>query len=456
MLKITQSPQGPIQVKQPFLVAGVASTDYAGRNLILTIDNQYNATGPKIAADGTWQLNFLFQQVGARRLKIGIANESVELVLNVVATLPRLRFTQSPVRTKVGQATTFAGEADGYADGTALLLRADQRYELARPVVQAEKWQAPVSFNQPGIKAIEVIGSGQDKAQTSIEVDPAPPRPPRLSFTNPPTQIKVEQMVTLTGTATDYENGDQLLLRADQQFTLARPLVTNQRWQASILFRQPGKRLIEILGSEQDRAQVIIEVQAVPTATLTIQPRSSWTNTPTPSDIPNLTSPKGITIHHTFLEGAPPANATLAQEQARMRTILSSHINGNGWSDIGYHFIIMPSGRVFAARSEQKRGAHDLINDGLGVAFDGIYSSKTISQQQYQAAVALCTLLCKRYGITDTVTPVPTLTADFGTRNLPRIFGHRDRVATLCPGSEGGRTVRLPEIRQATNAQLRG
>jgi hypothetical protein len=137
-----------------------------------------------------------------------------------------------------------------------------------------------------------------------------------------------------------------------------------------------------------------------------------------------------------------------------MRVIWNGHVNGNGWADIGYHFVIMPSGRVYAARSEAKRGAHDQINDGLGIAFDGIYTSATINAQMYNSAVALCTILCKRYDITDVVTPIPTPTADFGTRNLPRMMGHRDRVATECPGSEAGRTVRLPEIRQAVNAQI--
>ncbi|QZZ20118.1 N-acetylmuramoyl-L-alanine amidase [Leptothermofonsia sichuanensis E412] len=455
MLQIIQAPQGPILVKQQFLITGVASPNYAGRTLTLTIDNQYTTTGPRIAADGTWQLNFLFQQAGSRRLRIAIDNVSVEIPLEVVTTLPRLQFTQFPTRAAVGQTITFAGEAKNYASGTTLVLRVDGRFEIARPVVQSERWQAPVSFNQSGTRLVEIIGSGQDRAQITLVVDPAPPRPPRLSFTNPPQRITAEQAVRITGGAIDYANGEQLLLRADQLFTLARPQVMNQQWEAQIFFHQPGKRLIEIIGSEQDRAQVVIEVQAAPAGQLQVQARTTWSAEPTPSEVPNLLSPKGITIHHTALSGALGVSATLAQEIARMRFIWSSHVNGNGWIDIGYHYIIMPSGRVFEARSERKRGAHDAINDGLGVAFDGIYSSQTISQQQYQSAVALCTILCKRYGITNTITPIPTVTASFGTRNLPPIFGHRDRVATECPGTEGGRTVRLTEIRQAVNSQLR-
>lgn len=456
MIQVTQVPQGPVLVQQRFSILGVASTTYAGRNLVLTVDGAYRTNGPEVKSDGTWQVDFLFQQAGNRRLKIEIDNESTEVVIAVVNEIPqakRLRFTKVPQRLQAGQAGVIEGAADNYADGTQLLLRADREFELARPTVQSGNWRATIGFYQPGRRVIEILGSGQDRAQTELEIVAAPSREPRVSFTNPPKQVKAEQVVTLTGAAENYSDGDQLILRADQKQELARPQVRDNQWQATTLFRQPGNRLIEIIGSEQDKAQIVIEVQGAPASSFKVLSRSSWTSNPSPSSLPNL-QPKRLTIHHTALSGAPAASSSQAQDAARMRVIWNSHVNGNGWSDIGYHFIIMPSGRVFEARSERKRGAHDVVNDGLGIAFDGIYSSATINQQQYQAAVSLCTLLCQRYGISDPVTPVPTATADYGTRNLPRILAHRDRVATQCPGTEGGRTVRLSEIRQAVKAQL--
>lgn len=548
MLKVTQAPQGPVLVKQQFLVAGIASTSYAGRRLTLIVDNQYRADGPFVAADGLWQVQFLFQSAGNRRLKVTIDNENVELPIQVVTSLPpnytrvrfltppsqiqvsqaatligeadnypdgavlllradqryelarpqvfagkwqapiiltqtgrrlieilgegqdkaqiyldvvarlpqpsRLRFTTVPDRIQTGQTVVFAGEADNYRDGTQLLLRVDKSFELARPVVQAGKWQAPIAFSQAGTRLIEIIGSEQDKAEISVDVvaAPQPPRPPRVSFTNVPQQIRTDQEVTIRGGAENYADNAQLVLRADQQLELARPRVQNGQWSANILLRQTGQRLLEIIGSEQDKAQTTITVVAAPDE-LQVIPRRTWTSTPTPADLPNL-QPLRITLHHTFIAPTPSVNASQAQEVSRMRLIYSSHVNGNGWSDIGYHFIIMPSGRIYEARSERKRGAHDVVNDGLGIAFDGVYSSQTISQQQYNSAVELCTRLCQRYNINDPVTPVPTPTADFGTRNLPRICGHRDRVSTECPGAPGGSTVRLSDIRQAVKTKL--
>ncbi|MDX2239895.1 MAG: peptidoglycan recognition family protein [Leptolyngbyaceae cyanobacterium bins.302] len=457
MLQITQAPTSPVLVNQRFSILGVASVSYTGMKLSLLVDNFYRSEGPEIRTNGTWQVDFLFTVAGNRRLRIEVAGESTELVVPVVTSLPetqRLRFTQIPARLPTFQAATIEGDADNYPDGTVLQLRSDRQFELARPTVQSNRWRSTIGFNTPGKRLIEIRTlDGQQRAETEIDVVAPQPRPPRVSFVNPPQQVREETVVTLRGNAENYEDGDQLLLRADQSSELARPRVQDGKWEANTLFRQPGNRLIEIIGSEQDKAQTIIEVIAAPPPSFQILARSSWTNNPTPSSLANL-APRRITIHHTALSGAPASNATQAQDAARMRLIWNSHVNGNGWSDIGYHFIILPSGRVFSARSELKRGAHDVINDGLGVAFDGIYTSATINQRQFDAAVALCTVLCRRYGIRNTVTPVPTATADFGTRSLPLILGHRDRVNTSCPGTEGGRTVRLSEIRTAVNAQL--
>lgn len=456
MIQVTQAPQSPVLVQQQFTISGIASPTYAGQTLVLTVDNQYNAKGPAIDTDGNWTIGFLFQQAGSRRLKIAINNESAEVVVQVVTTPPpptnRLRFVTVPQPLTVGQAYVITGEADGYANDAQLLLRADQKYELARPTVQVGKWQTVIGFNQAGSRLLEIIGTGQDRAQVTVTVTGAtPPRAPRVSFTNLPQGVRTEQMIVLQGNAEGYSDGAELVLRADQRSELARPKVQAGKWQTTVLFHQSGKRLIEIIASEQDRAQITLDVQAAPLS-LQLFPRTAWTTQATPTTLADL-QPQRITLHHTTFT-ALAVSASQAQEVARMQSLWSSHVNGNGWSDLGYHYIIMPSGRIYVGRSERKRGAHDIVNDGLGIAFDGLFTSATISNQQFQSAIALCTQLCQRYGFRDPVTPVPTPTADFGTRNIPLICGHRDRVSTTCPGAEGGRTVRLSEIRQTVKTKL--
>ena len=159
-----------------------------------------------------------------------------------------------PQPLKVGQSFVITGEADGYANGAQLVLRVDQQYELARPEVQVGKWQAVIGFNQAGSRLLEISGTGQDRAQITITITgTAPPRLPKVSFTNLPQTIRVEQAIVLQGGAENYSDGAELVLRVDQKSELARPKVQGGKWQATALFHQSGKRLVEIVGSEQDR-----------------------------------------------------------------------------------------------------------------------------------------------------------------------------------------------------------
>ena len=366
MLKVLQAPTNPVLVRQKFSIVGTTSPENSGKVIALTIDEQIKTSGPAVGPDGAWRVEFVFLQPGERQLEIAIANESVDVPIEVVAEAPK-------------------------------------------PIISS-----------------------------------------RLRFSPLPKSVRAEAAFILSGFADAYQDGDQLILKADKTIELARPRVQAGRWQASLLLHGSGKRLIEIIGSDQDRAQTTLEVQP---AELQVQPRSIWTSKPTPLDVANL-QPQRITIHHTFISPTLSPSASQNEEIQRMRQLWQGHVGGNGWSDIGYHYVIMPSGRIYEARFERKRGAHDVINDGLGVAFDGVYSSATITPAQFQSAVTLCTTLCKRYGINDPVKPVPTPTNAFGIRQLPRICAHRDRVQTECPGSGSGRTVRLEEIRQAVKQRL--
>ncbi|HEY9906966.1 MAG TPA: hypothetical protein V6D18_05085, partial [Thermosynechococcaceae cyanobacterium] len=277
MIKITQFPGQAVRVRERFRVTGTASPSYAGRNLTLVVDNQYQAAGPKVGADGNWTVEFLFQQSGSRRFRVKIDNDSDEVVIRV-ADVQRLRFAALPQGVQTGRTVTFRGEADGYANGTALLLRADGRFELARPQVQGGRWEAPVIFGQAGQRTIEILGSGSDQAQTAIAVAEAPPTPPRLRFTTVPARIQAGQTVVFAGDADNYSDGTQLLLRADPAIEIGRPQVRAGKWQSTVVFQQAGKRTIEIIASEQEKAR--IEVNIVPAPTTNRTSRVSFTNIP--------------------------------------------------------------------------------------------------------------------------------------------------------------------------------
>lgn len=217
-----------------------------------------------------------------------------------------------------------------------------------------------------------------------------------------------------------------------------------------------GKRLFELESSEQDRVQIELDVES---SELKIVSRQVWLgNNPSPSvkSLADLPNPKRITIHHFFIPSNPAKTQT--DEIQRMRKVRADEMNNPAqrFSDIGYHFVIMASGRIYEGCPEGKRGAHDVINDGFGIAFDGDYTTRTITNEQFKSAVALCTKLCQRMGIKDPVIPVPTPTALNGKpiKNIPLICCHRDRFPTDCPGIKAGKTVRLEDIRQAVKQAL--
>lgn len=131
-----------------------------------------------------------------------------------------------------------------------------------------------------------------------------------------------------------------------------------------------------------------------------------------------------LVVHHTV--GVMPRNAD--EERAEMRNIQRIHMQ-HGWSDIGYNYIIMPSGRVYSGRGYNIVGAHTANhNTGtIGVAFAGNYDVRKLNFRQRRAFW----LLKKR------------LRRD-GAR-IDAICGHRQMPgqATACPGRHIMRQLKL-------------
>lgn len=84
MLKISHAPKEPIKGLQKFSVAGSADPTFAGKHLILDIDNQLKITGPPVSPDGLWQVGLSFQEPGDHHLAIALGTERVELGVQVV------------------------------------------------------------------------------------------------------------------------------------------------------------------------------------------------------------------------------------------------------------------------------------------------------------------------------------------------------------------------------------
>lgn len=116
-------------------------------------------------------------------------------------------------------------------------------------------------------------------------------------------------------------------------------------------------------------------------------------------------STKRIILHHT------------ASADVSAATIHGWHLN-QGWSGIGYHFVIRANGLIERGRPEWAIGSHSGPagnGDSIGVVLTGNFEIGAPSTAQMIALTKLINELRGRYG------------------NLA-VMGHKDMMATACPG----------------------
>lgn len=117
-----------------------------------------------------------------------------------------------------------------------------------------------------------------------------------------------------------------------------------------------------------------------------------------------------LVIHHT---GGNAGDDFSAAELHRM------HLN-QGWSGVGYHFVIRKNGKIESGRPEWAKGAHSIPgnSNSIGIHICGNFELEQPTAAQIEAVSHLCADLCTKYGLE------PHLA----------IVGHRDQDATACPG----------------------
>jgi hypothetical protein len=154
-----------------------------------------------------------------------------------------------------------------------------------------------------------------------------------------------------------------------------------------------------------------------------------------PADYQSVTK---IVIHHTATRNdeADPA--------ATVRGIYRYHAVSRGWGDIGYNFLVDRNGNIYEGRAggEDVIGGHvgDYNPGTCGIALVGDYTSTAISAGAQEALAKLLAWKCGRKGIS------PTGASNFDDlTNLPNVAGHRDLMATSCPGDSLYKV--LPAIR---------
>ncbi len=166
-------------------------------------------------------------------------------------------------------------------------------------------------------------------------------------------------------------------------------------------------------------------------------------------------------VHHT----ASSNDYTATQAAAMVRGIYAYHVKSNGWSDIGYNFLVDRYGRAYEGRAggidRYVLGAHagGFNVDSFGVSLLGDFSTVPPSAT---TMATLSKILAWKLGSAyrDPLGKAVLTSAGGGTSKyragtkvtLDVISGHRDVGNTSCPGATT--YARLPDLRSAVAADL--
>lgn len=119
-----------------------------------------------------------------------------------------------------------------------------------------------------------------------------------------------------------------------------------------------------------------------------------------------------IVIHHT----GNPTDDDLSSVQ-----INKSH-QASGWTCIGYHYVIRKDGHIEIGRPHWTVGAHAYGENShtIGIMVCGNFDIAEPTPAQIESLSMLVANICFDYGL---------------PASSSRIVGHRDLMATACPGT---------------------
>lgn len=103
-----------------------------------------------------------------------------------------------------------------------------------------------------------------------------------------------------------------------------------------------------------------------------------------------------------------------------VKSIQDLHVDGNGWNDIGYNFLVGEDGRVYEGRGWLTQGAHAPTYNSLshGICIIGNFMERMPDMIAMDTARALMRCGVQKGYI----------------KGEYELFGHKDGRCTLCPG----------------------
>jgi len=165
---------------------------------------------------------------------------------------------------------------------------------------------------------------------------------------------------------------------------------------------------------------------------------------------PEYGAVKGAFIHHTV-----NANSYSSSQVPKIiRAIYAYHVNGRGWDDIGYNFLIDRFGRTWEGRyggiDRAVIGAHTLDHNAysFGASAIGNFEVAAVPSAVTSAFIRLIAWKAQVHQFT------PAGISNISGDTLNSVSGHRNAFATTCPGRY--LYAKLPAIRSGAGAIVRG
>lgn len=168
-------------------------------------------------------------------------------------------------------------------------------------------------------------------------------------------------------------------------------------------------------------------------------PRSKWTSASPKQWLADpMNTVNRITVHHDAIMPVP--GGAYAESLRRLQLIRTGHLN-NGWADIGYHFAIDPSGRVWQGRPLELQGAHVKDNNpgNLGIVVFGNFEEIRPTPASLASLDQMIAYAMHRFSVP-----------------LNRVYTHQELRPTACPGRNLQAQMNATRSRNGRLAQMVG
>jgi N-acetylmuramoyl-L-alanine amidase/Secretion system C-terminal sorting domain len=142
-------------------------------------------------------------------------------------------------------------------------------------------------------------------------------------------------------------------------------------------------------------------------------------------------SPSFTTVTHVIVHHSAGGN-TSSDWDGVVRSILDFHVNSNGWADVGYNWLIAPTGKLYVGRGGGNNvvGAHYCAKNGntMGICMLGTYTTFAPTDTALRTLEKIISWKCLDANIN------PLVMATHVAGNIKTIEGHRSGCSTECPG----------------------